>query len=99
MRKRPILHATIGFGDASHTFLVSGRDARALQCLKDASERGVTPIDTPGPRWSGYVFNLRWLGIDIETIHKSHGGPFPGSHARYVLRSHVSLLDQECEAA
>jgi hypothetical protein len=48
----------------------------------------------PGPRWSGYVFKLRRLGILIETLHEQHGGPFPGRHARYVLRSPVMVLDQ-----
>ena len=47
-----------------------------------AGKCGVTPIDMPGPRWSGYVHNLRRMGLVIETIHESHGGPFPGNHAR-----------------
>jgi hypothetical protein len=59
-----------------------GRDAWALLELHRAGKRGVTPIDTPGPRWSGYVYNLRRMGLDIETLHESHDGPFPGTHAR-----------------
>ena len=69
---------------------VSGRDRWALECLMAAGTNGCTPIETPGPRWSGYVHNLREIGIAIETIHEKHGGPFPGTHARYVLRSHVT---------
>ena len=81
------------------TITVSGRDAWALQCLVDASERGVTPLDTPGPRWSGYVHKLRKAGLVIETIHEGHGNPFPGTHARYVLRSAVTVLDEPDLAA
>ncbi len=68
-----------------------GRDAWALLQLMD-KPKGVTPIDTPGPRWSGYVFNLRGMGVAIETIHERHKGTFPGTHARYALRSEVQVL-------
>jgi hypothetical protein len=69
---------------------VNGRDAWALLQLIDKPE-GVTPIDTPGPRWSGYVFNLRAMGVTIETIHERHAGAFPGTHARYVLRCQIEI--------
>jgi hypothetical protein len=65
----------------------------------DAGERGCTPIDEPAPRWSGYVFNLRQMGLEIETVHERHGGPLTGTHARYVLRSRVSRADGSKEAA
>lgn len=71
------------------TITVSGRDRWALECLISADQRGCTPIDTPGPRWSSYVHNLRKLGVKIETITEAHDGPFKGNHARYVLRSTV----------
>lgn len=72
---------------------IRGRDAWALLELLRAGQRGVTPLDTPGPRWSGYVFNLRQLGLIIETVHEPHGGPFAGTHARYVLHSQISVLE------
>jgi hypothetical protein len=75
------------------TLTVYGRDAWTLNQLLQAGERGCTPIDNPAPRWSGYVHNLRKLGLNIETIHEAHQGPFPGTHARYVLRSPVSILE------
>ena len=71
--------------------VVSGRDAWAVEQLVQAGEKGCTPMDTPGPRWSGYVFNLRRAGVDVETIHEPHKGQFPGCHARYVLRSRIRL--------
>ena len=71
---------------------VTGRDAWALQQLIEAGEWGCTPLDTPGPRWSGYIHNLRKLGVHIETIREPHAGPFPGQHARYVLRSRVAIV-------
>ena len=63
----------------------AGRLAWALRALIRAGDAGVTPIDTPAPLWSGYVFKLREAGILVETINESHGGAFPGTHARYRL--------------
>ena len=78
---------------ADSTLPLTGRNAWALSRLISAGERGVTPISEPsGPRWSAYIHNLRGLGIDIEKITEAHGGAFPGTHARYVLRSEVRLL-------
>jgi hypothetical protein len=80
-------------------FKVHGRDAWALLELVKAGPKGCTPIENPGPRWSGYVFNLkRDLGLAIETIHESHGGLFSGTHARYVLRSAVTILSEADQA-
>ena len=69
---------------------VCGRELWALRALIAAGPRGVTPFDTPGPRWSAYVHDLRSMGLEIETITEPHGGPFRGTHARYVLRSQVA---------
>lgn len=77
--------------------VVSGRDRWALECLIAAGQKGCTPIDTPGPRWSGYVFNLRALGVPIETVKEAHGGDFSGTHARYVLSAPVTR-DSEVNA-
>ena len=70
--------------------VVSGRDRWALEALIKAGTKGCTPIDTPGPRWSGYVHNLRKLGVPIETVTEPHEGPFAGRHARYVLCASVT---------
>jgi len=78
---------------------VRGREAWALLALMKSGEHGCTPIDHPGPRWSGYIHDLRKLGFTIETIREAHGGPFPGGHARYVLRSRVTILDRVGAAA
>jgi len=56
---------------------VRGREAWALMALIAAGERGCTPIDHPGPRWSSYVYDLRKLSVVIETIRVRHGGDFP----------------------
>jgi hypothetical protein len=77
-------------GDTEKT--VTGRDGWALHALIECGPRGVTPIDNPAPRWSHYVFKLRGGGFDIATIDEPHGGAFAGSHARYVLRSPVTVL-------
>lgn len=78
---------------------VIGRDAWALKNLMDAGKRGCTPIDHPGPRWSHYVFKLRGMGFIIETVHEDHGGPFAGTHARYILHSRVTILREMGRAA
>jgi hypothetical protein len=91
---RPVslkIHVRIGHDGPVVT--VRGREAWALMALIAAGEHGCRPIDKPGPRWSGYVHDLRKLGFVIETINESHGGSFPGTHARYVLRSPVVVLD------
>ncbi len=75
---------------APSVVIVKGRDRWALEALMRAGAKGCTPIDHPGPRWSAYVFKLRKQGVCIETIHERHEGPFPGFHAKYVLRSSVT---------
>ena len=68
-------------------FTLTGREHWAADELIKAGPVGVTPIERPAPRWSAYVFDLRRMGISIETIHEPHGGAYPGNHARYVLRT------------
>ena len=72
----------------------AGRFAWTLLRLIAAGEKGVTPIEHPAPRWSHYVMILRRAGIAIETIEEKHGGPFPGFHGRYVLRSLVEVVER-----
>lgn len=71
------------------SIVVKGRNRWTLESLWRAGMKGCTPIDNPAPRWSGYVHDLRKLGVQIETITEDHAGPFAGTHARYVLRSLV----------
>lgn len=73
------------------THAVNGRVAWALLQLVQTNARGVTPIDRPAPRWSHYIFVLRDIGFVVETIHEPHKGPFPGTHARYILRQRVTI--------
>jgi hypothetical protein len=68
-----------------------GRDAWALMELVRCGPRGCTPIDNPGPRWSAYIHNLRKVAFAIVTVTEPHGGSFAGTHARYVLKSSVTL--------
>lgn len=78
---------------------INGRVRWALEQLIKAGRNGCTPINNPAPRWSAYVFELRQLGVEIETIHEPHGGAFAGTHARYVLRSIVFQKAGKGEAA
>lgn len=82
----------------NHTRLTAlGRASWALKQLIKAGDRGCTPITHPGPRWSHYVWLLRGMGVLIETIHEPHSGPFPGTHAKYVLKSPVEVIEDASE--
>ncbi len=76
-------------GGEPFTIEAKGRDAWALDRLRKAGPKGCAPITEPAPRWSAYIFNLRALGVPIETLHEAHGGEFWGTHARYLLRATV----------
>jgi hypothetical protein len=71
---------------------LAGREEWALSHLLGAGAYSCTPIETPGPRWSDYVFKLRRRGIDIATVTETHDGPYAGHHARYVLKSKIERL-------
>src|SRR5262249_37014243 len=97
---RPVsltMRARISEGNGA-VVTVRGREAWALRMLMAASQRGCTPIDHPGPRWSTYVHDLRKLGFVIETVRERHAGDFPREHARYVLLSPVAILDQAADS-
>lgn len=99
MVDRLIQHFFVEGCETSGRRTATGREAWALQQLVAAGPDGCTPISTPGPRWSAYVHALRHEhGLVIETAHERHEGQFPGSHARYILRSDVRLLESQ-EAA
>ena len=85
------LTVTVRIEPDGDTVTLTGRHAWTMQQLLAAGECGCTPIDNPAPRWSGYVFNLRQMGFDIETLHEPHKGQFPGTHARYILHTPVKL--------
>jgi hypothetical protein len=91
------IRVTLSLSEQSRTFDFKGRLGWAMVQLAEAGAKGVTPISRPAPRWSGYVFDLRELGIPIETIMEPHEGNYPGQHARYVLSCHaqVQLLGSE----
>lgn len=73
---------------------LSGRIAWALKTLIERGNKGVTPIDTPAPRWSAYIHYLRKnSGLLIETKYEKHGGPFAGEHARYILKGSILCVD------
>jgi hypothetical protein len=78
--------------------IVKGRTRWALETLIEAGDLGVTSYHKPAPRLAAYIFNLRQLGVDIETVNEPHEGPFSGTHARYILRSTVSRkpFGEEC---
>ncbi|MDI3336648.1 hypothetical protein QKW60_09535 [Defluviimonas aestuarii] len=92
-------YAVIAPDGTENIIMVNGRERWALECLIAAGEIGCTPIDHPGPRWSAYTHDIRGMGVEIETVHEPHGGDWPGTHARYVLRSRVRRVEADREAA
>lgn len=87
-----IADAMSGEHTTTRTLTFNGRVAWALDNLIREGARGCTPITHVGPRWSDYVFKLRKAGVVVETIDEKHEGAYAGSHARYVLRSPVTVL-------
>ncbi|QJF51978.1 winged helix domain-containing protein [Roseobacter ponti] len=79
------IHVTLNLGEQPRSFNLNGRLGWAFFELHKAGKRGVTPIERPAPRWSGYVHDLRGMGIAIDTEMVPHGGTYSGHHARYRL--------------
>jgi hypothetical protein len=74
---------------------VEGQEARTLVALHGAGDVGVTALEvsTWALRLAHYVMKLKKLGLTIETVREKHAGPVPGWHGRYILRSHVEVLE------
>jgi hypothetical protein len=87
---------TVQIGRADGTVLtLRDRLAWALLSLIEAGEAGIAPLERPAPRWSLYVSILRQKGLVIETVLELHGGPYAGRRGRYVLHSHIEIIDRE----
>ena len=100
MKQRTSIAIRVRVGGADGPVVIAfGREAWALLILIEASSIGCLPEEHPAPRWSAYVYDLRKLGFSIDTLLEPHGGPFPGRHARYVLRSRVTVLEKLGAAA
>ncbi|MEO0357816.1 MAG: hypothetical protein AAF386_05895 [Pseudomonadota bacterium] len=90
MHKRKAQITAKNDDDSIHKFTATGRVLWALERLKEGP---CTSIEQPAPRWSDYVFRLRGEGVVIETEHRKHGGPYPGTHAVYHLKSDVTISE------
>ena len=91
-KRSGLYHVTPEDGEP-FTIEAKGREAWALDRLRFAGPKGCTPITEPAPRWSAYVHKLRGQGVPIETVTEPHGGPYSGTHGRYVLRADVRKGD------
>jgi hypothetical protein len=94
-KRSGLYHVTPETGEP-FTIDPKGREAWALDRLREAGAKGCTPITEPAPRWSAYVHLLRGRGVPIETVTEPHGGEFAGHHARYVLRARVVKGGDTC---
>jgi hypothetical protein len=74
-------------GGGPFTIIAKDCEAWALDRLRAADPKGCTPRTEPAPRWSACVRKSRQRGVPIETSREDHGGDFPGTHGRHVLRA------------
>ena len=79
------INATLVGGDCPRTFQLNGRIGWTFYQLWRAGAKGVSPVECPALRWSGYVHQIRQMGIPIDTEMEPHGGTYKGRHARYRL--------------
>lgn len=81
------------------TIHCNGREALTLLTLVERGSKGVSGVDFPGGpayRLGAYVFDLREMGVGIETGSESHG---IGTHARYKLTVPVEIVAVDHGAA
>lgn len=90
-KRAGMYHITLETGD-TFTFFAKGRVAWALDRLRAAGLNGCTFTSDPAPRWAAYVYCLRRIGVPIQSLREPHGGKFPGTHARYILRADVQKV-------
>jgi len=86
------VYEVIPTGGEPFPVTVKGRPKWALKALIEAGARGITSMENPAPRMSGYIHLLRGMGVPIETQHEPHGGEFAGHHARYRLLAQVRFV-------
>jgi hypothetical protein len=86
------VYEVIPTGGEPFPVTVKGRPKWALKALIEAGARGITSMENPAPRMSGYIHLLRGMGVPIETQHEPHGGEFAGHHARYRLQAQVRFV-------
>ena len=89
-RKRIVVKAV---GPSGQSFTVSGQIAKVLLALVEAGEAGITPLarETWSLRLSDHVRTLKNRhGLVIVTLWGKHD---EGRHARYVLRSTVTIIE------
>ncbi len=89
-RKRIVVKA---IGPGGEPFIVSGQIAKVLLALVEAGEAGITPLaqETWSLRLSDHVRTLKnRRGLVIVTLWGKHD---EGRHARYVLRSTVTIIE------
>ncbi|SDE47603.1 winged helix domain-containing protein [Limimaricola pyoseonensis] len=93
-----IVNVLLREGERPRTLTLKGRLGWTMHQLAQAGSRGLTPLERPAPRWSGYVHDLRKLGVSIETEMEPHEGAYRGHHARYRLACAVEVTPVSREA-
>ena len=94
---RLIVKFRVGDGPAVN---VNGREAQTIVALVNAGPKGITSLDTFRAGWAvrlgAYIFDLRQMGVPIETTREPHNG---GNHARYRLTGQIEILSISDPAA
>lgn len=89
------LKAKTTFRRNQNTFTLKGQCTRTLHALIHAREKGITALEMSSwaYRLGAYIHVLRHdYGLEIETLKEQHPG---GWHARYVLHTHVEIIEIE----
>ena len=89
-RKRIVVKS---IGPGGEPFTATGQIAKVLLALVEAGEEGITPLaqETWSLRLSDHVRTLKHRrGLVIVTLWGKHD---EGRHARYVLRSTVTIIE------
>ena len=81
------------------TVRLAGRPAWVTKELLAAGKRGITAKQYPGCRVAHYIYKYRRAGLVVEKVEEAHGGDYPGHHARYFLRSQISIVSENMAAA
>ena len=80
------------FPNGNLTVEVEGRIAWAIEVLSNAGRQGVSRMEHASTSLPVYVHKLRHsYGLAIRTVMEQHGGTYAGPHARYFLKTPLTV--------
>lgn len=95
------LNFIVEYSTGPEEIILKGRFAQTLDALVKAGEKGITALDIAhwAIRLSHYIYILRKdFYLQIDMVEEPHGGPFPGRHGRYTLKTKCTPIDEQVAA-